>query len=316
VLPEIQQAWEDSFWIYVTADKLDFLRLKVGPLLRYVPGVDVQSTTFTSKVERLKLQILTGKDTSATAQSIAEDVSRLPDFVYEDQLRALLVRFCLSPQLQNANPDQLDAVIDELADQMKNRREKPNAFITLDLPDFIEMRGYILLKGGSERVYVEEYKRRVDERILELVETHPTIEAISRGAQVTDSQLIDLERTLRRTLGGGDIELSEENIRKAYGMKVGSLLEFLRNVFELEAIPDYKEIVRRQFETYFSIHQFNADQIRFLRAVQSVLLQKHHLGLLDLYEEPFTSFGNDAVERLFTSDQVNDILAFTDTIAA
>ena len=99
-------------------------------------------------------------------------------------------------------------------------------------------------------------------------------------------------------------------------MKVGSLLEFLRNVFELEAIPDYKEIIRRQFEKYISIHQFNADQIRFLRAVQSVLLQKHHLGLLDLYEEPFTSFGNDAVERLFTSDQVNDILAFTDTIAA
>jgi type I restriction enzyme R subunit len=316
VLPEIQQAWEDHFWLYVRADKLDFLRLKVGPLLRYVPGVDVQSTTFTSKVERLKLQILTGKDTSATAQSIAEDVSRLPDFVYEDQLRALLVRFCLSPQLQNANPDQLDAVIDELADQMKNRREKPNAFITLDLPDFIEMRGYILLKGGSERVYVEEYRRRVDERILELVETHPTIEAISRGAQVTDTQLIDLERTLRRTLGSGDIELSEENIRKAYGMKVGSLLEFLRNVFELESIPDYKDIVRRQFETYFSIHQFNADQIRFLRAVQSVLLQKHHLELLDLYEEPFTSFGNDAVERLFTSDQVNDILAFADTIAA
>jgi type I restriction enzyme, R subunit len=316
VLPGIQQAWEDNFWFYVTADKLDFLRLKVGPLLRYVPEVDVQSTTFTSKVERLKLQILTAKDTSATAQSIAEDISRLPDFVYEDQQRATLARLCLSPQLQKASPDQLDAVIDMLAVQMKNRREKPNAFITLDLPDFIEMRGYILLKGGSERVYVEEYKRRVDERILELVETHPTIEAISRGRQVTDVQLIELERTLRRTLDSGDIELSEENIRKAYAMKVGSLLEFLRNLFELETIPDYKDIVRRQFEIYIAGHQFNADQIRFLRAVQSVLLQKHHVDLFDLYEKPFTNFGNDALDRLFTADQVNDILTFTDTLAA
>ena len=165
-------------------------------------------------------------------------------------------------------------------------------------------------------MYVEEYKRRVDERILELVESHPTIEAISRGGQVTDSQLIELERTLRRTLGSGDIELSEENIRKAYGMKVGSLLEFLRNLFELETIPDYKDIVRRQFEIYIAGHQFNADQIRFLRAVQSVLLQKHHVDLFDLYEEPFTSFGNEAVERLFTAEQVNDMLAFTDTLAA
>jgi type I restriction enzyme, R subunit len=99
-------------------------------------------------------------------------------------------------------------------------------------------------------------------------------------------------------------------------MKVGSLLEFLRNLFELETIPDYKEIVRRQFEDYIAGHQFNADQIRFLRAVQSVLLQKHHLELLDLYAEPFTNFGDDAVERLFTTDQLNDILVFTDTIAA
>ncbi len=35
------------------------------------------------------------------------------------------------------------------------------------------MRGYILLMGGTERVYVEEYRRRVEQRILELVDTHP-----------------------------------------------------------------------------------------------------------------------------------------------
>jgi type I restriction enzyme, R subunit len=316
VLPDIQQAWEDGFWNYLTADKLDFLRFKVGHLLRYVPGVDVEAATFTSKVERLKLQILTGKDTLATAQSIAEDVSRLPDFVYEDQQQASLAMLCLSPQLQSASADKLDQVIDILADQMKNRREKPNAFIMLDLPDYIEMHGYILLKGGSECVYVDEYRHRVEERILKLVETHPTIAAIDRGEQVTDLQLIALERSLHLDLSSGDVELKEENIRKAYGMKVGSLLEFLRNLFDLETIPDYKDIVRRQFEVYIAGHQFDADQIRFLRAVQNVLLQKHHLELLDLYESPFTNFGIDAVERLFTTKQVNDILAFTDTLAA
>ncbi len=316
VLPDVQQAWEDNFWNYLTANKLDFLRLKIAPLLRYVAGVDVQATTFTGKVERLKLQILTDKDTAATALSIAEDVSRLPDFVYEDPQKASLARLCLSAQLQNATMTQLDQVIDVLANEMKNRRDKPNAFITLDLPDFIEMRGYILLKGGSERVYVEEYRRRVEDRILKLVETHPTIAAIDRGEQVSDQQLIALERSLRHDLSNGDIELSEDNIRKAYGMKVGSLLEFLRNLFDLENIPDYQDIVRRQFEIYIASHQFTANQLRFLRAVQNVLLQKRQLVLLDLYESPFTSFGNDAVERLFTSDQVSAILAFTDTLAA
>jgi type I restriction enzyme R subunit len=45
VYPEIEQAWGDSFWRYLTQDRLEFLKLKVGPLLRYAPGVDVQAAT-------------------------------------------------------------------------------------------------------------------------------------------------------------------------------------------------------------------------------------------------------------------------------
>jgi len=316
VLPEIDQAWEDSFWSYLRPDKIEFLRLKVGPLLRYVPGVDVEATTFTSKVERLKLQILTGRDTSATAQSVAEDVSRLPQFVYDDPQLAPLVHLCLSPQLQHASADELDTVIDLLANQMKNRRAQPNAFITLDLPDFIAMHGYILLKGGSERVYVGEYKRRVEEHILYLVDTHPTLDAISRGRQVSDQELINLERALHQGLGNGEIELTEENVSKAFGKKVGSLLEFLRNLLDLDNIPDYQDIVRRQFENYIAAYRFNSDQILFLRALQNVFLQKRRLKMVDLYERPFTQFGQDAVERLFTSKQIHDILSFTERLAA
>ena len=314
VYPEIKQAWEDGFWRYLTPDKISFLRLKVGPLLRYAPGVDVQAATFTGKVERLKLRILTGREPSATAQSIAEDVGRLPEFVYEDPRREQAARLCLTPQLQTATVAELNQVIETLAEQMKNRRAKPNTFLELDLPDFVEMRGYILLYGGSQPVYVEEYRQRVEQRILDLAASHPTIEAIDRGEPVTDLQLIELERTLRQELGGGDVELSEANIRKAYGLKVGSLLEFLRRLLEIEGIPDYGDIVHRQFEDFIAGHPFNADQIRFLRAVQNVFLQKRRLELPDLYDPPLTRFGQDAVERLFTTEEVSQVLEFVDSL--
>jgi len=313
VYREIEQAWQDGFWRYLTLDKLDFLRLKVGSLLRYAPGVDVQAATFTSKVERLKLQIQSGQDPTATAQSIAGDVSRLPEFVYEDPRCEQAARLCLTRQLQTASVVELNRVIDALAEQMKNRRAKPNTFLELDLPDFVEMRGYILLFGGSQPVYVEEYRQRVEQRILDLVATHPTIDALDRGEPVSDLQLIELERTLRQELGG-DLELDEDNIRKAYGLKVGSLLEFLRRLLELESIPDYGDIVRRQFEGFMASHPFNADQIRFLRAVQNVFLQRHRLEFADLYEPPLSSFGQDAVERWFTPDQMGEVLTFVDTL--
>lgn len=287
----------------------------MGPLLRYAPDVDVAKETFTHKVERLRIQVLGGRDTAELAQSIAEDASRLPDFVREAPERAGAIGFCLSPALRSATPQELDHVIDTLADQMRFRKAADSAFLTLDLPDVIASRGYILLFGGTHEIYVDTYRRLVEERVLELVSSHPTVRAIEQGKAVTDRQLLDLERTLRHELAESGIELTEANIRRAFQMHVGSLMEFVREMLELDGIPDYQEIVRRQFDVYMAGHpEYTADQLRFLRAVQNVFLQKRRLTLPDLYEPPLTAFGADAAERWFTSQQIEEILALAEKL--
>lgn len=77
VWPDIEAAWTDEFWKFLTADKISFLKLKVGPLLRYASEVDVQAATFLHKIERLKLARLSQKDGADTLQSIAEDAALL-----------------------------------------------------------------------------------------------------------------------------------------------------------------------------------------------------------------------------------------------
>jgi type I restriction enzyme, R subunit len=314
IYPEVEAAWKDAFWNYITPDKINFLKFKIAPLLRYIPEVDVAAMTFTSKVERLKLYILTGKAVDEVVASIADDVSRLPSFVENKPNAKKTIRLCLTPELNKATVDELSLVIDTLADEMKNRRAKQNSFLTLDLPDYIEMRGYIFLRQRSEKMYVEEYRKHVEERILAIAETHPTIQALRRGNTVTDSQLIDLEHTLRHELGTAEFELSEENIKKAYGLKVGSLLEFLRYVLELDNIPGYQVIVKHAFESFVTTHKFNADQVRFLQVVQNVFLQKKRLELADLYGPPLTAFGDNAVERWFSAQEIKEILALTDSL--
>lgn len=307
-LPQIEQVWTAEFWRYLPPARLAFLRLQVGPLLRYAADVDVAAATFTHKVERLKLQLLTSQPATTTAQSIAEDAARLPDFVREDPARAAAIQRCLT-DLAATPIDQMSQVIDALAGQMRFRRQGDDLFLTLDLPDLIASRGYILLFGGSQEVYVETYRQQVEARILDLVADHPTIAAIERGEPVTDADLVALERTLRQELGGPGLEVTEANIRKAYGLRVGSLLEFVRSLLEIDGIPDYQAIVQRQFDGYIGRHaDFNADQVRFLRAVQSVFVQKRRLALADLYRAPLDAFGQDAVERLFAPEQVEEVL--------
>ncbi|MEW5980591.1 MAG: type I restriction-modification enzyme R subunit C-terminal domain-containing protein, partial [Acidobacteriota bacterium] len=173
-----------------------------------------------------------------------------------------------------------------LADQMKNRRKEEGGIDLLDLSDVIATSGYIILRERPEPVFYEDYRQMVTQKVLDLIDSHPTIAAIDRGELVTDLQLIELERTLREELGGGEMELTEENIRKAYRMRVTSMLEFLRNLLELEGIPNYEEIVKRQFSEFLARHSFNGDQVRFLIGVQGVFLQKRRLQLADLYDPP------------------------------
>jgi type I restriction enzyme R subunit len=213
-------------------------------------------------------------------------------------------------------PAQLTQIIRDLAPQMKNRRDRPSAFLKIDLPDFIATHGYISVGEGGHQVLIEEYKRRVDARVLEIVEKHPVLAALREGREVTDDQLVDLERTLHRELGRDDIQLSSRNIRIAYGLRVDNFLAFLRHLLALDTIPDYPQVVQRGFERHIQAHNYNAEQIRFLRSVQEVFLAKHMLVEADLYDPPLTNFGRNAVERFFTPQEIGDLLRLTQSLAA
>ena len=312
---QVAPAWENDFWTLITPVKLEFLRLQVAPLLRFAADVDVAAETFTHKVERLKLQILQAAPSPQLLQSIAEDVSLLPDIAAR-VAASPSAALALSPDLASATPAQLTQLIRELAPAMKNRRDRPSAFLKIDLPDFIAAHGYISVGEGGHQILIEEYKRRVDARVLEIVEKHPALAALREGREVSDSQLVDLERTLHRELGRDDIQLSSRNIRIAYGLRVDNFLAFLRHLLALDAIPDYSQVVRRGFERHIHAHNYNAEQIRFLRSVQQVFLAKRTLVEADLYDPPLTNFGRNAVERFFTPHEIGDLLQLTESLAA
>ncbi len=311
-MPEIEEAWTDAFWDYLIPSKIEFLKLKVAPHLRLVPGVDVAAATFISKVERLKLLKRTGKEASGTIQSIVEDAQSLRDTILSDgEIKAKSM--CVPEKLVEFSNNELNLLRDVLSPCMKNKM-RYDSFLELDLLDSIAISGYILLTKSGEKMYVAEYRRLVETRILELVINHPTIKAIQNGEKIDDWQLLELERTLTKELGEGDLEVTPENLKKVFAHTADSFLGLVRQVLDMQYLPDYKDLVARQFETYVTQHNYNADQIRFLRAVQSVFLQKRHLETTDLYEPPLDMFGADAVERWFTEKEVEEVVKFVNRL--
>jgi type I restriction enzyme, R subunit len=292
-MPEIEEAWTDAFWSYLVPSKIEFLKLKVAPHLRLVPGVDVAAATFISKVERLKLLKRTGKEASGTNQSIVEDAQSLRDTILSDgELKAKSV--CVPEKLIEFGSNELNLIRDVLAPRMKNKA-RYDTFLELDLVDYIAISGYILLTKSGEKMYVAEYRRLVEARILELVINHPTIKAIQNGQKIDDWQLLELERTLTKELGEGDLEVTPENLKKVFAHTTDSFLDLVRQVLDMAYLPDYKDLVARQYETYVTQHApaYNAD----------------------LYEPPLDMFGADAVERWFTEKEVEEVVQFTNRMA-
>jgi type I restriction enzyme, R subunit len=50
--------------------------------------------------------------------------------------------------------------------------------------------------------------------------------------------------------------------------------------------------------------------------VQSVFINRRKLDIADLYEEPFTRFGQNAVEKLFSEEEIRELLKLTNMLAA
>lgn len=321
-IKEVREAWDDDFWKFLTQQKIELLRMKVAPLLRFVPYVSLAEAFFRSKMERCGLALMQKKDASTIINSICEDVDLLPSSIAQVQEKitykeALLsTKFWEKPSLAN-----IDEAKTALAPLMKYRRDKPSLVIELGLDDVIDSRKWVVVRSpesasGGQKLMVEEYKKKVEEKIEHLASQHPVIQRLKNGEAVNTDDLLQLETTLETELSTDELNLNEDNMLKAFGVRVGSLTDFLKHVLKLEALPSYDQIVRKAFDAFILEHNYNADQTRFLRTVQTVFMQKRKLEEADLYEAPFTNFGSNAVEKYFTPEEIDELMELTKKLAA
>ena len=317
VYKDVKDVWENDFWNYITRDKIEFLRLKVAPLLRFVPGINNDEAFFISKMERTGLHFLQRKDLTTLIESVKEDISLLPTNLAQVAQHTRVINEVLTNKFwQEADLNKIDEIKETLAPIMKYKQPRHSLVIELGLDDIIESRKWVIVRKDNEKVYIEEYRKRVEQKILELADKHPAIIKLRKGEDLSIDDMLDLELTLSKELKAEDISLDEENMIKAYGVKVGSFVDFLKHTLNIEKIPSYEDIVKKAFDAFILEHNYNADQSRFLRAVQNVFVQRRKLETADLYEEPFTNFGSNAVDKLFTEEDVNELVELIKNLIA
>ena len=319
---DLEYALDTPFWAAPTAVEFAFLRSKIAGLFRFAINVDEPGASFALKMEKLVL-VYFEKGSSAIEklrESICADLRLLPTNLREVKAHEAELLEAISNRFWSTlDYGKIMALRNTFMPLMRYRRTQRKSVVELDIADSVLDRRWISFGPGGEGTYVVTYRAEVEAHIKELAETNPVVRKIKDGETVSEDDLQGLINTLNQA----DLFITEQNLRATFGIDDASLVDLIQLAIGLIHLKSRAELIGEAFDRFIvSHHEYSANQILFIRSVRTVLVQeaerarKIDLTYNNLFEPPFTSFGRDAAERLFTKQQIDELLGFIEQLAA
>ncbi len=307
---DVEQASSPQFWERVGVRPIQFLRTRITPLMRYKPGVDPNQASFALKTEQLSVAILERNkaEFERLKEEIGEVMDYLPFTIKQVKEKEELINKIQKPAFwKTVTYEDAQMLLRDLTPLMKYKRSEPRPTIILDIDDVIQERDYIDYGPVTtpRSMLVTTYRDKVEKRIKQLAEQHPTIQKIRRDEILTERDLVELERTLNSP----ELYVTEEILQRLYKQHHGTLVQFIKKILGLYEFPEPEKKIEEAFKTFMIEKNYlNADQVNFLRTIQTVFMRKHHIEYSDLFEPPFTNFGPNAPVPLLRKDDIDEVL--------
>ncbi len=306
----LQRLASPDFWKNLDTD---YLYDHVSPLLRFLEDVNYNEYSFILKCEQLELAFLNQDDRMILSlkEAIKDDLKQLPMTlqVVKRQQEAVF-KASSDGYWTGLNIVNIRETKKKLAPIMHYKRPDNQKIIEFDLDDQVIERKWIEFGPNGEGDYVHVYKEKVEKRIKDLAEQEQAIVKIRNDQPVNDEDLESLENTLN----GPDLYITEDKLREAYNQPFGTFVQFIKSIFGKYKFKNQEDEIAESFDAFIIAHNYNPDQTRFLRVIKNVFIAKvrrHELLVIDdFYEGPVEAFGMDAASRLFTKDDLNEVLEF------
>ncbi len=311
---EVEKALSPNFWDTVGLDQSKFLKTKIAPLMRYQKDVNLNEASWTLKIERLNLALL--KNDRAGIERLKDDIGEwlnaLPTTIREvKEKQELLDKVLRSKFWDSVTFEDAEMLLREFTPLMKYKEAEPRPTIILDIDDMVQKREFIEYGPIPAEEYVSAYVDKVERRIKELAEQHPTIEKIKRDEVLTEEDL----RNLEKTLNSPELYITEETLQKAYKQNKGTLVQFIKRVLDLYEFPDANKKVAEAFRAFIVEKNYlNSDQVNFLRTIQTVFTKKHHIEYDDLFDDPFRNFGVNFPVPAFAEGDLREVITLCNTL--
>jgi len=306
----LQRLKSAEFWNNIDTD---YLYDQVAPLMRFLEDINYNEYSFILKCEQLELAFLQKEERKILELKAGfKEALRLLPMTLQVVKRqeGMIFKTASDAFWGDLSVEKIRETKKKLAPIMKYKRKEGQKIIEFDLDDQVIERKWIEFGPNGEGEYVHIYKERVERRVRELADKESAIVKIRNDEPINDQDLESLEKTLNSP----ELYISEDKLREAYNQPFGTLVQFIKSIFGKYKFKSQEDEIAEGFDAFIIAHNYNTDQTRFLRVVKSVFLAKvrrHEvLEIDDFYEGPVEAFGAGAVERLFSKNDLDEVINF------
>jgi type I restriction enzyme R subunit len=314
---ELQRLEDDNFWNLLTADKLDFLRLVVKPLMRTVSDVDFKAMRFEKDILEVSLAHLCEEKEKfeALKDSIIEEISELPLTVSTIAKEAELIR---KAQTNNywatITEERFDELIIKLAPLMKFREAvMPLGTAKYNFKDEVYAKEYVEFGPQHEALSIAKYRELVEQTINELVSENPILQKLKQGQELSEEESASLAEVLYEEHPHITVDL----LRRVYSHRKAQLVQFMKHILGIQILESFPETVSNAFAEFVKAHTYlTARQLQFLDLLKKYIIEKGELNKRNLIESPFTMLHPEGIRGVFKPSEIEEIIKLTNKLLA
>lgn len=205
---------------------------------------------------------------------------------------------------QDVTTSMLEAVRKKLRALVKLIDKRKRKLVYTDFEDLIGSEAGVDLPGFGAPDNFERFRTKA-RAFLKEHEDHVSIRKLRMNKPLTPSDLQALEEMLTASgiAGAGDVQKAK-NDNHGLGL-------FVRSLVGLD-----REAAKQAYAGFLADKTLNASQIEFVNLIVNYLTEHGVMGAALLYESPFTDLTPKGPDGLFTSPQVDEIVAVLNLVRA
>lgn len=312
---ELSRAAEQTYWYGFSKNTIKDLRKNILPLMKTKVSENFDALKFDIQVIQYETALLSQNTEASESQQtkILDAINELPLSLNQVRAKEEVITKVKTPKfLQEANFEKLEWVRKELRQIMRHRTPQVYDIEKLNLADLILVRDVVEFGPEMERTSTAAYRKKVEERIQELLKKNEVLQKLKAGKSIDDYDILSLADILRAE----DPYITESLLQKVYDNHTARFIDFIRHILGLQKLQSRSEAITQAFQDFISQHNdFKADQIAFLDMIKTFILNQGRIEKENLIEAPFTNVHPQGIRGIFKPNQQNQVLEFIEKIS-